>query len=835
MSLVPAEGNDAMRDAVVRTLFAFVIFAAGAAAFAKPTPPVEIEIEVPSAVESESAMSTISVRFLTNVAAARVRMQGTGSMESPERVEERTGPFAADQGFSFQLPIKPAGPGEGSLVVTVEALDAERSTLFTRTREVFAEAGGGMLWISTSSPTDLRFTRIDVLATRLGLPYDTYRTEAEEILTMRVPGDWTARPLLPFTAMEKNVERAFPTAPPGGLKGLEKVTAAKITVKGRVEWTDRTGRRHGLPKAAVEIREADGANSTLLTTVETDAGGNYMAAVAHDDGTGEGTPDVFVRALARSPVADLKPEKAGATYQLQSPTSNDVTDGSTLTVNLTAGNTDDRETVFSLHHALVVIGAYTATLAGTAPPRITVRFPAGGTFYNGTEIHMLRPDRWDWDVVHHEYGHYVMDTHNFENNPGGPHSSSENLAVKRGKDAGIRLAWGEGWPTFFGIAGQQVLGTSSLNVPNVGDIGYQDTEDQSTNTNLETSTGLGEDNELSVQTLLWDLFDTRVDGDDAITISDKDLFTTFKSAGVTTIGGAWEALVAAANTSRRVEIGAAFGQAVIASRLTAPADQTAVSTSAPTFRWAKNGGGTPNPLNDFSIVFHSDNLATLIFQKNVGNTDQFTPTAAELQTILGSGTPVRWIVQGKNTTVPATSGGTLGRYWSGSRRITAGGTPLAATVMSTDTPAPVTSDAPSAPPTQFVAEIAITPGKPDAPTEVIELRRTSTGCSLRAVRKKDTSILDEAQASLTASECAGVWQTSEQMRQSSPKPIGAPVPDFGSRTVRIRWTPPGAAAAQQRVFEWDREIQNEEAVRPLIERIVELARKKLPNVTLYYF
>jgi hypothetical protein len=829
-----------MQNAVVRALVAFAVLAAGAAAFAKPTPPVEIAIQVPRVVESASAMSTISVHFLTSVAAARVRVHGTGSMELAERIEEPTGPFAAGQGFSFQLLIKPAGPGQGSLVVTVEALDAEHSILFTRTQEVFAEAGEGVLWISTSSPTDLRFTRIDMMAARLGLPYDTYRTLEEDILTTRVPGDWTARPLLPFTAMEQNVERAFPTAaPPGDSKEHQKVTAAaKITVKGRVEWTDRTGRRHGLPKAAIEIREADGANSTLLATVETDAGGNYTAAVAHDDGTGEGNPDIFVRALARSPVAELKPDKAGAaTYQLQSPTSNDVADGTTLTVNLTAGNTDDSETVFSLHHALVVIGAYTATLAGTAPPRITVRFPTtqGGTFYSGTEIHVLRLDRWDWDVVHHEYGHYVMDTHNFQKNPGGPHSSSENLAEKRGKDVGIRLAWGEGWPTFFGIAGQQVLGTSSLNVPNVGDIGYQDTEDLSTNINLETSTGRGEDNELSVMTLLWDLFDAQADGDDTLTISDKDLFTTFKSAGVTTIGGAWEALVAAANTGRRVALGAAFGQALITSRLTAPADQTAVSTTAPTFRWAKNGAGTANPLNDFSIVFYNDSFATIIFQKNVGNTDQFTPTAADLQTILGSGTPVRWIVQGKNTTVPATPGGTVGRYWSGSRRIIAGGTPLAATVTSTGTLSTVTSETPTTTPTQFAAEIAITPGKPDAPTEVIELRRTSAGCSLRTVRKKDTSILAEAHASLTASDCAGVWQIAQQLRQNSPKPSGAPVPDFGSRTLRIQWTPPGTAVPQQQMFEWDRELQNDETVKPLIERLIELARKKLPNVTLNYF
>ena len=78
----------------------------------------------------------------------------------------------------------------------------------------------------------------------------------------------------------------------------------------------------------------------------------------------------------------------------------------------------------------------------------------------------------------HEYGHYIADRIDIEANPGGPHSGEDNLSDARGsKSIGVRLAFGEGWPTYFAVSAlrQEARG---LGIPHVGDVFYDDTEDQ---------------------------------------------------------------------------------------------------------------------------------------------------------------------------------------------------------------------------------------------------------------------------------------------------------------------------------------------------------------------
>ena len=300
------------------------------------------------------------------------------------------------------------------------------------------------------------------------------------------------------------------------------LAAATATVSGTVQWKDSAGGLHALPSATIEIRDEEATGSELIATTTTNAAGMYSIEITHDDGPMEGTPDIFVRVLARSAIADIAPTSGGTTYSFDSTTTMDISDGPLAqNVNIDNGDAtvDDNESVFSVHHSLVSVGQYASTLAGSAPSQIDVVFPSTGSFYDPSagEIHLVQGDRWDWDVIQHEYGHYFMAVHGFVNNPGGSHSFEDNLAQSRGsKDIGVRLAWGEGWPTYFGIASQLSMGTAALGIPNVGDVVYQDTEDASISLNLETSTGVGEDNEVSVMASLWDLFDANGDGVDEL-------------------------------------------------------------------------------------------------------------------------------------------------------------------------------------------------------------------------------------------------------------------------------------------------------------------------------
>ena len=75
--------------------------------------------------------------------------------------------------------------------------------------------------------------------------------------------------------------------------------------------------------------------------------------------------------------------------------------------------------------------AYTKRVNGGATlGSITASFPnANGTNFNaGTGVaQVLKLDRYDWDVMLHEYGHFISRKMAFNASPGGSHSSSQNL------------------------------------------------------------------------------------------------------------------------------------------------------------------------------------------------------------------------------------------------------------------------------------------------------------------------------------------------------------------------------------------------------------------------
>lgn len=461
-----------------------------------------------------------------------------------------------------------------------------------------------------------------------------------------------------------------------------------FVVTGNAQWTDSAGGQHNVPLAEVALLEHDGPTSTVIASGQTDLAGNYRFDVNFDDGAGDGNPDISVRILTRSPAADVK-QPGGATYFVESAVTNEVAEGATVTYSPVAGNAaaNVNETAFSVHHAFVMIGQYAGNLAGTTPSQIDVNFgpTATGSFFRSSDpsISLLFDDRWDWDVIHHEYGHYFMNIHGFESNPGGSHSSSTNLSNTRGSEAiGLPLAWGEGWPTFFALSGQSSMGASGLGIPKVGDTVYDDTIDASLSNDIEALTGVGEDNEQSVMSALWDAFDTTSAGSetDNVSISDRTIFGSLKNAAATTVGAAWEAMAQTLDTAGKARLGEVFGHNNIAPSLNGPADNTPMSATPLTFTWDKNGGGSFNPLNDFRIKFYSSDFNQVIFQKDLGDVNTYTPDATDWATIRSTPT-VNWVVEGRNTTGVATPGGTLGYYWSGAR--TLGGVAIAMVIDDT--------------------------------------------------------------------------------------------------------------------------------------------------------
>jgi hypothetical protein len=151
-----------------------------------------------------------------------------------------------------------------------------------------------------------------------------------------------------------------------------------------------------------------------------------------------------------------------------------------------------------------VRGAQTVeALTGAAPvlPLVWYWFPGNpnGTSYApatraisvlGTSVD---PDEFDDAVLLHEYGHYVLDVYSRDDSPGGVH-------VLGNSTLDLRLAWSEGWATFFSsvVRNDPVhVDTSGAGVRLVFEI---EGPTFGTATRYDT-------NELAVAAVLWDVHD----------------------------------------------------------------------------------------------------------------------------------------------------------------------------------------------------------------------------------------------------------------------------------------------------------------------------------------
>ncbi|HYF44685.1 MAG TPA: hypothetical protein VD926_00650 [Acidimicrobiales bacterium] len=524
---------------------------------------------------------------------------------------------------------EPADPAEAALadasgttvVATLRADDPAGGTRTTSDRVWVDELRGEVL-VSAVGEQDLRLQRVDLL-------------EAEGELT----GEEAAE-------LREQIRFGGPTTEgivtPGACDGA-------LCVHGTVRWTDSAGQTHPVDRAPVQVWDEDGETDELLSAgpALTGADGTFAVDLAtNDDGDGTGY-DVYVRVLADGPGFTF-----AAGHAIQSPVQVDATDGDELTVDLTANNTEDNNTAFSVRAALVIGTDQVAQLDGEALPEIPIRYPdPRGSFYDGDEVHVLGTDWFDWDVLLHEFGHYIADSLDIEQNPGGPHSLSANLSDTRdSKVVGTRLAWGEGWPSFFAVA-TLAEDAAALGIPNVGDSRYQDTVDSTIDVSLEAKATLGEDNERTVMNILWDLYDDHDDGRDQIALGAQRIWNRLDARDPYNLSRAYAVL---SPNKSWVRVNCVFTDMNVAPRVDGPSPTPAPGPNAPpTIRWRRGNGGTHRN-DEFSIVFRSAD-EELLHNTGFRTGQSYTPSAGAWREIRAlSGGEVRVSVVGRQTHAPAT-------------------------------------------------------------------------------------------------------------------------------------------------------------------------------------
>jgi hypothetical protein len=432
---------------------------------------------------------------------------------------------------------------------------------------------------------------------------------------------------------------------------------ANTVVHGTVEYEDRNGPKHPARDVYVQIWDLSGAApGTHLTTVFTNAAGAYTATVSTL------RPNHTARSLYVQPLAANAGFQIVAAFGATVPQHIDspphAATGATQTVNLVANNSANNNTAFDVADMLVTGDAYVLRIHGSAFPRITAAFPdAAGTDFipSNNTAEIVQGDRFDWDVVLHEFGHYVAANLKIDTSKGGHHGLGQNLGEPPpngyGKNAGIQLAWSEGFATWFSLTAQYELNVAAMHIPYAGDWTYDDTEDANIMEPINNQTvvpSLGEDNEVSVARFLYQVL-----MNPAIRMTDTTIIDALVNAKANTLATALTALMKAddaaafgnklntvASEEKMNDFACVLTTQAVSPQITSPS-ASAVATSTPTeFDWTANGAGPSNRLNDFDIQFWSPTWGKLLWEGAVtpfattANSDDWTPTQAQWNAVM---------------------------------------------------------------------------------------------------------------------------------------------------------------------------------------------------------
>ncbi|RUT03993.1 hypothetical protein DSM106972_049070 [Dulcicalothrix desertica PCC 7102] len=503
----------------------------------------------------------------------------------------------------------------------------------------------------------------------------------------------------------------------------------EVTISGTILWTDSAipSKTHPVREATVKIWDEDLGLDTLIATVYTDSQGRYSASFDNNEPFGQGKRDIYIEVLADGLAhhVDGVVGLNATTYSQTTNTTNEIPDGAN-TINFTIGNGTDAERAFSISDALYVGKVYADTVRGKLPtPRLKARFPDTNTAYTKStnkDLLIRSGDSLDWDVILHEYGHFLADIDNLADSPGGKHIAGYSSITGEptipipasGKSKGIRIAWGEGLATYLGIAAQYVAADAGLlpNVPNVGDPIYTDTIDQTAKHDLENKPSpsnannannpgnKGEGDEASVFRILWDLADGKNEPHDGIEI-EIALLSGHKVSGheglyyilnneisdLDQLDDVWDYFYGISTDAERTKFGAIFEEYGVSpepnkSKLIGKTFKVNESdpNKIPQFTWNVNNNDAND---DFQVIIFNEDFSRRVVdtKDNINpeniNTNTWTPTLEQWTRVTNNQGKYNFIVAGSDTIPDPKSGVdpnflSTGSYWSGAYTFSVG-------------------------------------------------------------------------------------------------------------------------------------------------------------------
>ena len=298
------------------------------------------------------------------------------------------------------------------------------------------------------------------------------------------------------------------------------------TISGTVQYVDRTFDSTGftgtanLPIRYAKVQAMEDGSTVLAETTSLADGTYTLSSFTHGSGA------ITVRALTQTGSGTLynavvKDNRDSSVYAVTSSDLSGSLQGTLTNQDLLAPVADVGQ-AFNIFDNMVLAQEKVDTMSATSNTHtlITIYWYDGtgtGSYYTTSGsahyIYILGSasdsDAYDDTVILHEMGHYVADVYSWDNSPGGQHSITGHYD--------LRLAWSEGWATFFGSVVRDLNGAATpedyVDTLDSSTLGFSfEIESLGSNSGSISASTKGADNEAAVSAVLWDIYDTNNEG-----------------------------------------------------------------------------------------------------------------------------------------------------------------------------------------------------------------------------------------------------------------------------------------------------------------------------------
>ncbi len=260
------------------------------------------------------------------------------------------------------------------------------------------------------------------------------------------------------------------------------------TLKGVIKWIDDFDYEHETSYIKVELwrKSFQNDNDTIIDSTFTLANGTFE--FIFDSNVNNPCQDVYVKIFAESKATIVKTDSMPQAYYFVSSDICFQQGGVTNSVEFDFHMNCVFGQALQICQAVTYCAKYVSYLESIKTynsdnnfvmPIVNVHYPveSNGASYSSISSTIKLPKIENvanednlypyssWDVISHEYGHHVANIFEISHSPGGNHGIMTNMSDfylvnsnspfygnhEEAKENGVKIAWSEGWATYFGI------------------------------------------------------------------------------------------------------------------------------------------------------------------------------------------------------------------------------------------------------------------------------------------------------------------------------------------------------------------------------------------------